>query len=66
MNIEDRQVVTFHYTLTDQAGEQRASSREAEPMTYLQGARNISPGRAQAMWGTSTGVRCVGSVEAAA
>ena len=49
MNIEDKKVVSFHYTLTNQDGQQLESSREGEPMSYLQGARNIIPGLEKAL-----------------
>jgi FKBP-type peptidyl-prolyl cis-trans isomerase SlyD len=37
-------VVTFHYTLTDPAGKTLDSSVGQEPMTYMEGAEQISPG----------------------
>jgi FKBP-type peptidyl-prolyl cis-trans isomerase SlyD len=57
MNIEDKKVVTFHYTLSDEQGEQLESSREGDPMTYLQGAGNIIPGLEKAMLGKAAGDR---------
>lgn len=55
MAIEDKKVVTFHYTLTNQKGEQLESSRDRQPMTYLHGARNIIPGLENAMTGKDVG-----------
>ena len=55
MNIEDNKVVSFHYTLSDSQGEQIESSRERDPMTYLQGAGSIIPGLEKAMAGKSSG-----------
>lgn len=55
MPIEDRKVVSFHYTLTDEAGTQLETSREREPMAYLHGYRNIIPGLENAMAGKDAG-----------
>lgn len=56
MKVADKKVVSFHYTLTDEQGEQLESSREREqPMAYLHGARNIIPGLEKAMTGKSAG-----------
>jgi FKBP-type peptidyl-prolyl cis-trans isomerase SlyD len=55
MNIEDKKVVTFHYTLCDEHGEQLESSREGEPMTYLHGTGNIIPGLEKALAGKVAG-----------
>jgi FKBP-type peptidyl-prolyl cis-trans isomerase SlyD len=55
MAIEDRKVVFFHYTLTNDKGEQLESSRERDPMAYLHGYRNIIPGLEKAMAGKDVG-----------
>ncbi len=55
MQIADRCVVSFHYTLTNPAGEVLDSSRGGEPLTYLHGAGNIVPGLEQALTGRSAG-----------
>ena len=55
MAIEDRKVVSFHYTLTNDKGEQIESSRDREPMAYLHGYRNIIPGLENAMAGRDVG-----------
>ena len=65
MNIEDKKVVTFHYTLLDEHGEQLESSREGDPMTYLHGAGNIIPGLEKAMVGKVAGDQFEASVEPA-
>ena len=65
MNIENRKVVTFHYTLSDEQGEQLESSREGDPMTYLHGAGNIIPGLEKAMAGKAAGDRFEVKVEPA-
>ena len=55
MAIEDRKVVTFHYTLRNREGEEIESSRKGEPVTYLHGYRNIVPGLEKAMAGREAG-----------
>lgn len=55
MNIADRCAVSFHYTLTDDAGTVLDSSRDSEPLVYLHGAGNIVPGLEQAMTGRKPG-----------
>ncbi len=55
MTIQDRKAVSFHYTLTNQDGEQIETTKNREPMTYLHGAYNIIPGLERAMAGRSVG-----------
>ena len=55
MQIADRTVATFHYTLTDDAGKVIDSSRGREPLSYLHGAGNIVPGLEKEMTGRSAG-----------
>lgn len=55
MNIEDKTVVSFHYTLTDDQGEEIESSRDRDPMVYLHGGGTIIPGLEKAMAGKSSG-----------
>lgn len=56
MNVEDKKVVSFHYTLTDDNGETLDSTRKrGEPMQYLHGANNIIPGLEKAMAGRAAG-----------
>lgn len=55
MNIAARCAVSFHYTLTDDAGAVLDSSRGAEPLVYLHGAGNIVPGLESAMEGRAPG-----------
>ena len=55
MIIEEKKVVLFHYTLSDEQGERLESSREGEPMAYLHGAGNIIPGLEKAMAGKAAG-----------
>jgi FKBP-type peptidyl-prolyl cis-trans isomerase SlyD len=55
MKITENKVAEFHYTLTDQQGQQLDSSRERGPMAYLHGAGNIIPGLEKAMEGRQAG-----------
>jgi FKBP-type peptidyl-prolyl cis-trans isomerase SlyD len=53
--IENKRVVSFHYTLTNEAGKELESSRGRDPMAYLHGAHNIIPGLEKAMAGKGAG-----------
>ncbi len=55
MQIADRNVASFHYTLTNDGGDVLDSSREREPLAYLHGAGNIVPGLEKAMAGRESG-----------
>lgn len=55
MQIAERTVATFHYTLTDDAGKVIDSSSGAQPLAYLHGAGNIVPGLEKALAGRSAG-----------
>lgn len=55
MQIAERTVASFHYTLTNDAGEVLDSSSGRDPLTYLHGAGNIVPGLEKVMAGHSAG-----------
>ncbi len=55
MQISKESVVTFHYTLRDEAGEQLETSRDGDPTAYLHGANNIITGLESALEGRSAG-----------
>ena len=55
MQIGPEAVVTFHYTLRDEAGTTMETSRGGHPATYLHSLQNIIPGLATAMNGRSAG-----------
>lgn len=55
MQITDKTAVSFHYTLTNDSGEQLDSSRGEEPLLYLHGAGNIISGLEAALAGKSVG-----------
>jgi FKBP-type peptidyl-prolyl cis-trans isomerase SlyD len=55
MQIAERTVASFHYTLTNDAGEVLDSSDGREPLTYLHGAGNIVPGLEREMVGHVAG-----------
>ena len=55
MQIADRTVATFHYTLRDAQGQVLDSSSGGEPLSYLHGAGNIVPGLEKELAGRSEG-----------
>jgi FKBP-type peptidyl-prolyl cis-trans isomerase SlyD len=55
MQIADRCVACFHYTLTNDKGEVLDSSSGREPLAYLHGGGNIVPGLEKAMTGHVAG-----------
>jgi FKBP-type peptidyl-prolyl cis-trans isomerase SlyD len=55
MQIAERTVASFHYTLTNDAGDVIDSSFGHAPLTYLHGAGNIVPGLEKAMQGRLAG-----------
>lgn len=56
-------VVTFHYTLRNEAGEVLDSSSGAEPLSYLHGYKNIVPGLEKALLGKTVGSQFKVTVE---
>jgi FKBP-type peptidyl-prolyl cis-trans isomerase SlyD len=57
MKTAHNMVVSFHYTLKDDAGEILDCSSGREPLSYLHGHGNIVPGLEKALEGTSVGHR---------
>jgi FKBP-type peptidyl-prolyl cis-trans isomerase SlyD len=55
MQIGERTVASFNYTLTNDAGTVVDSSNGREPLTYLHGAGNIVPGLEKEMAGHKAG-----------
>jgi len=55
VHIGPETVVTFHYTLRDEAGTAVETSRGGDPAVYLHGANNIIPGLESAMNGRAAG-----------
>lgn len=55
MQIAERCVASFHYTLTNDAGEVIDSSRGREPLAYLHGVGQIVPGLEEALAGRQAG-----------
>ena len=66
MQISDRCVVSFHYTLNNTAGEELETSKDSDPSAYLHGANNIIRGLEQAMTGHEAGDQFAVELEAAA
>lgn len=55
MTIKENSAVSFHYTLTDDAGQKIDSSAGQDPLAYLHGAGNIIPGLEKALAGKVVG-----------
>jgi FKBP-type peptidyl-prolyl cis-trans isomerase SlyD len=55
MQIAERTVASFHYTLTNDAGKVIDTSAGREPLAYLHGAGNIVPGLEKEMVGRQVG-----------
>ena len=62
MKIEKDTVVSIHYTLTDNDGNQLDSSNEQGPLVYLQGHQNIIPGLEKELEGKVTGDKLTAKV----
>jgi FKBP-type peptidyl-prolyl cis-trans isomerase SlyD len=65
MTIKNNSAVSFHYTLTDDDGQQLDSSAGKEPLAYLHGSGNIIPGLENALEGKNVGDSMVVAVPAA-
>lgn len=63
-DIQNDQVVSFHYTLTDENGTVIDKS-EGQPLVYLHGAGNIIPGLENALTGKNVGDKLTVNVSAA-
>ena len=57
MSIAIKSVVSIHYTLTDEDGEELDASTEREPLVYLHGAGNIIKGLELALLDKNVGDR---------
>jgi len=55
MTIENKCIVSIHYTLKDDAGTTIDSSEGKDPLNYLHGAGNIIPGLERGLVGKSAG-----------
>ena len=55
MSITQDQVVSIHYTLTDDGGEVLDSSGDGAPLSYLHGRGNLIPGLERELAGKSPG-----------
>ncbi len=63
MVIQDNSVVSIHYTLTDDAGNQLDSSTDRGPLKYIQGGKNVISGLENALTGKSAGEKLKVSVQ---
>ena len=64
MQISNHKVVSFHYTLTNDAGETIDSSVGGDSLSYLHGEQNIIPGLENALEGKAVGDKLNVSIEA--
>ena len=55
MKIAENCIVSIHYRLTDDEGEELDSSSDGDPLVYLHGADNIIPGLEDALEGRQAG-----------
>lgn len=55
MKIADKTVVSINYTLTDVDGNILDSTKDRDPLTYLQGVGGLIPGLEKALEGQETG-----------
>jgi FKBP-type peptidyl-prolyl cis-trans isomerase SlyD len=55
MQIGNQTVVTIDYTLTDDRGEVLDTSKDSEPLVYIQGTDSIIPGLEEALEGKTVG-----------
>lgn len=62
--IGDKQIVSMHYTLTNDEGEILDSSDGQSPLSYLHGASNIIPGLEKELTGKTVGAKLKVTVHA--
>jgi len=62
MKIEKDTVVSIHYTLTDNDGNQLDSSQGQDPLVYLQGHHNIIPGLEKELEGKAKGDKLIAKI----
>ncbi|MDX9874192.1 MAG: peptidylprolyl isomerase [Spongiibacteraceae bacterium] len=55
MQIDKESVITLHYTLTDDAGNELETTRHGEPLLYLQGSGGLLPALEEALQGRQAG-----------
>ena len=55
MEVADRRIVTLHFTLIDQDGNQYASTQGHAPLVHMQGTGNIIPALEEALAGKRAG-----------
>jgi FKBP-type peptidyl-prolyl cis-trans isomerase SlyD len=62
MNIDTNKVVSFHYRLADETGQEIENSYEGEPMLFLHGHKSIVAGLEKAMEGKQAGDKFTATV----
>ncbi len=62
LTVEENRVVTFEYTLTNDAGEIIDSSANHSPLIYIQGSGQIIPGLEEEMQGKNVGDKFIANI----
>ncbi|MGD8831055.1 MAG: peptidylprolyl isomerase [Pseudomonadales bacterium] len=65
MKIAPERVVSIHYTLTDEEGQQLDSSEGREPLSYLHGTNGLIPGLEKELEGREAGEKFAATIEPA-
>jgi len=65
MIISENAVVLFHYTLTDESGNELDSSTGKDPLAYMHGHKNIIPGLEKELDGKTAGDVMIVTIKAA-
>jgi FKBP-type peptidyl-prolyl cis-trans isomerase SlyD len=65
MIISENAVVLFHYSLTDENGNELDSSKDKDPLPYIHGHKNIIPGLEKELDGKTEGDVMVVTIKAA-
>lgn len=63
MKIAPERVVSIHYTLTDEEGQQLDSSEGREPLSYLHGTNGLIPGLEKELEGREAGEKFAATIQ---
>lgn len=63
MKVANHRVVSIHYTLTDDRGQELDTSRGQEPLTYLHGTQGLIPGLERELEGREPGDRFEATIQ---
>ena len=65
MKVANQRVVSFHYTLTDDQGQELDSSKGSQPLTYIHGTSGLIPGLERELEGREAGDSFQASIQPA-